>query len=536
NVRSYIHKQWTAKGSLGRIGQFRDHFRMNFRNPEVYQSFHTHSRRSSRRHQATPPGFTCLMIDGEFYELYLPKSITFRRHSCIRAIGSRGNTSRLVRDTQAYCREYSRTAELHRSGTDITARRISAANETQGPHGAAVAVAAAGRVESDLHTGPSMTAPLSAAAMTRGNQGEAQGPLVDHHPQPPIHQQSSISTSHRPAPVRVPEFSPQSVGSHVVDPPKPSLGREESEVPPAPISEEEKEKTARNRGAAVTADGAGTQGGRLAELIAPQHQAQRGALPQTRSSHRNEKALPPGPASNQDHYDGSATANREDRSQVDRGETVPQRPTRLAPVRSSLDRGDRPSDSGTALDNVGTTQPRPNPLTHITSPRAEKAPARFTGTSPLLDDRDYDAGQFMGTPKEAEPTFYNTDRLASAVPSRLITPESYLEGNANSTHSASSRSISGPGFAIQSDGHSDYPNNVGDAGFGSGSTRMAMLPEAAGGGEYPRKYTIHNTYFAKVDFRSPSEPLHQEVCNVIEPSGILSSPASPRSSTSGHTT
>ncbi|KAJ1908944.1 hypothetical protein IWQ60_011444, partial [Tieghemiomyces parasiticus] len=526
--------QWTAKGSLGRIGQFRDHFRMNFRNPEVYQSFHSHSRRSSRRHKATPPGFTCLMVDGEFYELYLPKSITFRRHSCIRAIGSRGNTSRLVRDTQAYCREYSRAAELHRSGTDITARRISAANETQGPHGAAVAVAAAGRVESDLHTGPSMTAPLSAAAMTRGNQGEAQAPLVDHHPRPPIHQKLSINTNHRPGPARVPGFSPQSAGPHVVDPPKPRLGREESEVPPAPISEEEKEKTARNRGAAVTADGAGAQGGRLAELCASQPQAQRGSLPQTRSSHRNEPSLPPSPAPNLDQYDGLATANREGRSQADRGETVPQSPTRLAPVRSSPDRGDRPSDSGTALDNVGTTQPRPNPLTHITSPRAEKAPARLTGTSPLLDDRDYDAGQFMGTPKGAGTTFYNADRYISTVPSRLPTPESNLDESSNGTHSAGSRSICGPGFAIQPDGHSDYPDNMGDAGFGFGSAKVAMPPEAAGGGEYPRKYTIHNTYFAKVDFRSPSEPLHQEVCNVIEPSGILSSPASPQPSTNGH--
>ncbi|RKP39741.1 ATP-NAD kinase-like domain-containing protein [Dimargaris cristalligena] len=103
SVKSYIRKQMTTKDSLGRIGQLQEDFTMRFRNPEVYQSFHNNSSHTNRRHKATPPGFTCLMIDGEFYELFQPQTIEIRRHSCIRAIGSGEQNSRLVRDTQNYC-------------------------------------------------------------------------------------------------------------------------------------------------------------------------------------------------------------------------------------------------------------------------------------------------------------------------------------------------------------------------------------------------------------------------------------------------
>ncbi|KAJ1967031.1 hypothetical protein IWQ62_002102 [Dispira parvispora] len=99
NVRSYIRKQLSAKGGLARIGQIENHFTLHCRDPKVYQECTERTSRASRRRRKIPPGYTCLMIDGEFYELYLPKAIKFRRHSCIRAIGSDERTSRLVRDT-----------------------------------------------------------------------------------------------------------------------------------------------------------------------------------------------------------------------------------------------------------------------------------------------------------------------------------------------------------------------------------------------------------------------------------------------------
>ncbi|KAJ1980274.1 hypothetical protein H4R35_001190 [Dimargaris xerosporica] len=107
NVSSYLRKQVSSKGGLARIGQVEGHFQLNFRNPQIYDNYREKSTILSARHRAYPPGFTCLMIDGEFYDLYLPKSIKFRRHSCVRAIGSNAKNSRLVRDTHTYCQSIS---------------------------------------------------------------------------------------------------------------------------------------------------------------------------------------------------------------------------------------------------------------------------------------------------------------------------------------------------------------------------------------------------------------------------------------------
>ncbi|KAJ1976611.1 hypothetical protein H4R34_003912 [Dimargaris verticillata] len=102
NVPEYIRKQVPHMSShLAQIGQFEDRFTLRFHHPETYlkkspSAFHL----NPLRHRVTPPGTTCLMIDGEFYELKYPMTIEFRKHNCLRAIGSDEKHSRMVRDTQ----------------------------------------------------------------------------------------------------------------------------------------------------------------------------------------------------------------------------------------------------------------------------------------------------------------------------------------------------------------------------------------------------------------------------------------------------
>ncbi|KAJ1967809.1 hypothetical protein H4R35_006605 [Dimargaris xerosporica] len=102
NVPEYIRKQVPRMSShLAQIGQFDDRFTLRFHHPETYlkkssSAFHL----NPLRHRVTPLGTTCLMIDGEFYELKYPMTIEFRKHNCLRAIGSDEKHSRMVRDTQ----------------------------------------------------------------------------------------------------------------------------------------------------------------------------------------------------------------------------------------------------------------------------------------------------------------------------------------------------------------------------------------------------------------------------------------------------
>ncbi|KAJ1966703.1 hypothetical protein IWQ62_002299, partial [Dispira parvispora] len=88
NVPDYIRKQLPVQSKLARIGQFGHDFVLNFRHPDTYPSTTLHPSQPSPRgvplnprRRVTPPGATCLMIDGEFYELLYPKTIEFRLHN-----------------------------------------------------------------------------------------------------------------------------------------------------------------------------------------------------------------------------------------------------------------------------------------------------------------------------------------------------------------------------------------------------------------------------------------------------------------------
>ncbi|KAJ1658764.1 hypothetical protein IWQ61_002056 [Dispira simplex] len=110
NVPDYIRKQLPVQSKLARIGQFGHNFSLNFRHPDTYQSTTLRPFQPSPRgelplkphRRVPPPGVTYLMIDGEFYELLYPKTIEFRLHNHVRAIGSDIENSRLVRDTQMF--------------------------------------------------------------------------------------------------------------------------------------------------------------------------------------------------------------------------------------------------------------------------------------------------------------------------------------------------------------------------------------------------------------------------------------------------
>ncbi|KAJ1982563.1 hypothetical protein H4R34_001671 [Dimargaris verticillata] len=183
NVSSYLRKQMSSKGGLARIGQVEGQFQLNFRNPQVYDNYREKSAKLSARHRAYPPGFTCLMIDGEFYDLYLPKSIKFRRHSCVRAIGSNAKNSRLVRDTHTYCQSIS-------NGTIPTP----AASTPTSPELPATEGVARTETESSLSLDVNPTQPPQSYNVKAGSprqsqdatpRSSAQFTLVDSESQPP---------------------------------------------------------------------------------------------------------------------------------------------------------------------------------------------------------------------------------------------------------------------------------------------------------------------------------------------------------------
>ncbi|RKP37933.1 ATP-NAD kinase-like domain-containing protein [Dimargaris cristalligena] len=101
DVLAYVHQLLHPSGQLARLGQIEDHFELNFRHPPstsgTEQGSGTGWFRNLRR-ESNVLGETCIFVDGEFYRLYMPKVIRFRKKESLRAIGSSAQTSRLVRD------------------------------------------------------------------------------------------------------------------------------------------------------------------------------------------------------------------------------------------------------------------------------------------------------------------------------------------------------------------------------------------------------------------------------------------------------
>ncbi|KAJ1980275.1 hypothetical protein H4R35_001191 [Dimargaris xerosporica] len=120
DVKSYVRHLIRPTDRLARVGQFSDEFELTFRCPTEYQTFrkkwhpilYLHRRR-------TPIGQTCIFVDGEFYQVYRPKSIRFKRKDCLRAIGSNPEASRLVRDAQKMSAESRPPAPITTRGSIV---------------------------------------------------------------------------------------------------------------------------------------------------------------------------------------------------------------------------------------------------------------------------------------------------------------------------------------------------------------------------------------------------------------------------------